>query len=60
MRGPMVSGSGNQDRRYPEGSSGKAPPFGKGKRKPKRKGKGKRPPFGGGGPLHDAMVNAAT
>ncbi len=55
MRGPFQSGSGNQDRRYPDG-----PPAGKkGKRKPKKKGKGKRSPFGGG-PLHDAMVRAAT
>ena len=54
MRGPIMTGSGNQDRRDP--------PFkGKGKGKGKKKGKkGKRPPFGKGGPLHEAMVNAAT
>ena len=51
MRGPMMSGGGNQDRRDP--------PFkGKGRRKGKKK--GKRPAGGKGGPLHDAMVRAAT
>ena len=50
MRGPLQTGSGNQDRRHP---------YGKRAKKPKRKAKGKRPPAAAG-PLHAAMVNAAT
>lgn len=55
MRGAMMSGSGNQDRRYPEASG----PRGKRKGKAKRKGRGKRSRRGPG-PLHEAMVRAAT
>ncbi len=66
MRGPMMTESGSQERREPpfKGARrqaeerGERHAFGKGKRKPKKK--GKRPAFGGGGPLHDAMVRAAT
>lgn len=60
MRGPRLTSSGNQDARQPM----YAGPAGRGGRKAKRKGKAKRkapPRFrGGGGPLHAAMVSAAT
>lgn len=67
MRGPMMTESGSQERREPpfKGARGRAEErgekhaFGKKGKRGKSKKKGKRPAFGGG-PLHDAMVQAAT